>query len=61
MSRTSEIRVKVTPLQYQVIKTRAQLAGFKTITGYIRAKALRDGDDIDNMIKEIYEKIVENE
>ena len=58
MSRSHDIRIRVTPLQLQILKTRAQIEGFRTIAAYIRAKTLEDYDELDKMIKEIYEKVV---
>ena len=56
---TRDIRIKVTSLQYEIIKNKAQVAGYKTVSDFIRETILNVDFSMEKLIKEIYEVIVE--
>ena len=56
---TRDIRIKVTSLQYEIIKNKAQVAGYKTVSDFIRETILSVDFSMEKLIKEIYEIIVE--
>jgi hypothetical protein len=55
-----DIRIRVTPLQYEIIKNKAALSGEKTVSSYIR-RALTKTDDfsVEKLIQEIHAMIVQ--
>ena len=60
MTHTRDIRIRVTPLQYEIIKNKAQIAGEKTVTSYIR-KVLTKTEDysVEKLIQEIHAMVVQ--
>ncbi len=55
-----DIRIRVTPLQYEIIKNKAQIAGEKTVAGYIRKALLKKEDySVEKLIQEIHAMIVQ--
>ena len=56
---TRDIRIKVTALQYQIIKNKAQVAGYKTVSQFIRDSVMNIDFSMEKLIKEIHEIIVE--
>ena len=56
---TRDIRIKVTSLQYEIIKNKAQVAGYKTVSDFIRETILNLDFSMEKLIKQIYEVIVE--
>ena len=57
MPLTRDLRIKVTPVQYALIKNKAQAEGYKTMSAFIRKRIVKEEDDIERMIKEIYEMV----
>jgi len=55
MGMTRDIRIKVTPLQYEIIKNKAQVHGFKTVSSFIRDAIFNEGNDL---VKEIHDILV---
>jgi uncharacterized protein (DUF1778 family) len=55
MGMTRDIRIKVTPLQYEIIKNKAQVNGFKTVSSFIRDAIFNESGDL---LKEIHEILV---
>ena len=55
---TRDIRIKVTALQYQVIKEKAQVSGYKTVSGFIRETVMNLDFSMEKLIKEIHEMVV---
>jgi len=61
MSVTRDIRIRFTPLQYEIIKNKAQLGGHRSIAAYIRAMLLRPDFTVEKLVKEIHEMIVKEQ
>lgn len=59
MQDTRELRIRFNEDQYVQIKTQAQLNGFKTISAYVRDKLLRVPHRLEQMILEIYQKLIQ--
>ena len=59
MQETRELRIRLNENQYLQIKTRAQLHGFKTISAYVRDKLLRVPHRLEQMILQIYQKLIQ--
>ena len=59
MSYTRNIRFRVTSLQYQIIKNKAQVAGYKTVSEFVRDTVMNIDFSMEKLIKEIHEIIVE--
>lgn len=57
MALTRDIRIKVTPLQFEIIKNKAEITGFKTVSSFIRTSILKDEDEIEDLLKKIYDKL----
>ena len=55
---TRDIRIKVTALQYEIIKNKAQVAGYKTVSEFIRDSIMNIDFSMEKLIKEIHEMIV---
>jgi uncharacterized protein (DUF1778 family) len=55
MGMTRDIRIKVTPLQYEIIKNKAQVNGFKTVSSFIRDAIFNESGDL---LKEIHEILI---
>ncbi len=55
MGMTRDIRIKVTPLQYEIIKNKAQVNGFKTVSSFIRDAIFNESGDL---LKEIHDILV---
>ena len=58
---TRDIRIKVTQLQFEIIKNKAQLAGKKTMAAYIRKVITNEDFSIENLVKEIHTMIVQEQ
>ncbi|MDP3699239.1 MAG: hypothetical protein Q8R47_06680 [Nanoarchaeota archaeon] len=56
---TRDIRIKVTELQYKIIKGKAELGGYKTISAFIRDCVLNVDFSMEKLIKQIHELVVE--
>lgn len=56
---TRDIRIKVTALQYEIIKNKAQVSGYKTVSDFIRETVLNVDFSMEKLIKEIHEIIIE--
>lgn len=56
---TRDIRIKVTSLQYEIIKNKAQVSGYKTVSDFIRETILNVDFSMEKLIKEIHEIIIE--
>ena len=61
MALTRDIRIKVTALQYEIIKNKAQVSGFKSVSAFIRDVILKVDFSMEKMIKEIHEIVVKGE
>ena len=59
MSYTRNIRFRVTSLQYQIIKNKAQVAGYKTVSEFVRDTVMNIDFSMEKLIKEIHEIIIE--
>ncbi len=57
---TRDIRIKVTSLQYEIIKNKAQVSGYKTVSDFIRETILNVDFSMEKLIKEIHEMIMKN-
>ena len=57
MAQTRDIRIKVTSNQFEIIKNNANNDGHKTISSYIRQRILNKNDEIEEMLKKIYEEL----
>ncbi len=55
MGMTRDIRIKVTPLQYEIIKNKAQVNGFKTVSSFITDAIFNESGDL---LKEIHDILV---
>ena len=51
---TRDIRIKVTSLQYEIIKNKAQVSGYKTVSDFIRETILNVDFSMEKLIKEIW-------
>ena len=57
MLETKELRVRVTHEQYSIIKTKAQLLGFNTISAFIRETICRIPHKTEQQLIEIYDEL----
>ena len=57
MALTRDIRIKVSPLQFEIIKNKAELNGFKTLSAFIRESALKEFDTTDLLLDKIYQEL----
>lgn len=55
---TRAIRIKVTPLQHEIIKNKAQVSGYKSVSAFIRDIITEKNDSTEELIKQIHEMIV---
>ena len=60
MACTRDIRIKVTELQYKIIKSKAELGGYKTISAFIRDCVLNVDYSVEKLVKEIHQMIIED-
>ncbi len=58
MGLTRDLRIKVTPLQYEIIKNKAQVFGYKSMSAFIRDIVLNENYSTEELIKEIHEMVV---
>ncbi|MBW2972792.1 hypothetical protein KY346_00185 [Candidatus Woesearchaeota archaeon] len=58
MALTRDIRIKVTPLQQEIIKNKAQVAGYKSVSAFIRDTIINEENTTEDLIKEIHEIVV---
>ena len=58
MGLTRDLRIKVTPLQYEIIKNKAQVFGYKSMSEFIRDIILKENYSAEDLIKQIHEIIV---
>lgn len=58
MSDSKELRVKITAEEYAKIKTKAQLNGFNTLSGYVRERLLKINFQTKKRLTEIYETLL---
>lgn len=54
MAMNHDIRIKVSLMQYETIKNRAEINGYKTISSFIRQRILKDKDETDKILNKIY-------
>ena len=59
MAFTRDIRIKITSLQYEIIKNKAQVAGYKSVSAFIRDTVMNVDFSMEKLIKQIHEIIVE--
>ena len=57
MLETKELRVRVTHKQYSIIKTKAQLYGFKTVSAFIRQTICRVPQETEKRLLEIHQEL----
>ncbi len=57
MALTRDIRIKVSPLQFEIIRNKAELNGFKTLSSFIRESALKEFDKTDLLLDKIYQEL----
>ncbi len=57
MALTRDIRIKVSPLQFEIMKNKAELNGFKTLSSFIRESALKEFDKTDLLLDKIYQEL----
>ena len=55
---TRDIRIKVTSLQYEIIKNKAQVSGYKSVSAFIRDTTLNVDFSMEKMIKQIHDVVV---
>lgn len=60
MGFTRDIRLRVTSSQYEIIKTKAKVAGYKTVSAFLRDTVLNIDYSVEKLVKEIYQIIVED-
>jgi len=58
---TRDIRIRVTKLQYVIIKNKAQVAGYKTVSAFLRDTVLNIDYSVETLVKEIHEIVVKEE
>lgn len=58
MLETKELRVRVTHEQYAIIKTKAQLYGFNTISAFVRDMLIRIPPKTEKRLIEIYQELL---
>lgn len=61
MALTRDLRIKVTPLQLEILKSKAQLAGKKSISAYIRDSLTKEQTSIEELVKEIHTMVVQEQ
>jgi uncharacterized protein (DUF1778 family) len=61
MLETKELRVRITEEQHALIKTKAQLQGYNTLSAYVRDKLLRIPHKTEQRLLEIYNALVRRE
>ena len=61
MLETKELRVRVTEEQHALIKTKAQLQGYNTISAYVRDKLLKIPYKTEQRLLEIYNALMRRE
>jgi uncharacterized protein (DUF1778 family) len=61
MLETKELRVRVTEEQHALIKTKAQLQGYNTLSAYVRDKLLRIPHKTEQRLLEIYNALMRRE
>jgi hypothetical protein len=55
MALNTDIRIKVTALQYEIIKNKAQVAGYKSVSAFIRDTVLNVDFSMEQLVKQIHE------
>lgn len=55
---THDLRVRMSRVQFEMLKSKAQLSGFSTIADYVRYILIENPFVFERMIKEMYEIIV---
>ncbi|MEM4263320.1 MAG: hypothetical protein QW666_00290 [Candidatus Woesearchaeota archaeon] len=58
MAFTRDLRIKITPLQYEIIKNKAQVSGYKSVSAFIRDSVLKEDYSTEELIKQIHEIVV---
>lgn len=56
MALTRDIRIKVTSVQFELIKNKAQINGYKTVSSFIRESLLKE-EETEILLRKIYELI----
>ena len=52
---TRDIRIRVTSLQYEIIKNKAQVSGYKSVAAFIRDTILMRDHSMEKLVAEMYE------
>lgn len=55
---THDLRVRMSRIQFEMLKNKAQLSGFSTVADYVRYVLIENPYVTERMIKEMYEIIV---
>ena len=55
---TRDIRIKVTSLQYEIIKNKAQVNGYKSVSEFIRDTLLNVDLSMEELVKQIHTMVV---
>ena len=58
MTYTRDLRIKVTALQYEIIKNKAQIASYKSVSAYIRDTVLKQDFSMEKLVQEIHRIVV---
>ena len=55
---TRDLRIKVTALQYEIIKNKAQVAGYKSVSAFIRDSVMKQDFSMEKLVREIHGIVV---
>ena len=58
MALNTDIRIKVTALQYEIIKNKAQVAGYKSVSAFIRDTVLNVDFSMEQLVKQMHGVVV---
>lgn len=57
LTRTHDLRVRLTNIQYEILRNKAHLSGFGTVAEFARYSLIQNPFLVERMIKEMYELI----
>ena len=60
MLEARDVRIRVSRREYAIIRTKAQLAGYTTLSSYIRDRVIKVSPKTEQYLKEIYTVIKNN-
>lgn len=61
MPPTRDIRIRFTPLQYEIVKNKAQIGGHRSIAAYIRDIILKPDFSMEKLIRELHTMVVKEQ